>query len=187
MRTDGGSRAGTSARRSSCRSRSTSRITRTSCSARTAPPEPLGRRAGLRLDDDHPARGGAAVVRRRVQAAQDLYRQNVGGGHLFEHPEVVDADVVDDQARLIVEVDTRSPAAVDLRRPPPALPELHDRHREPERVPRGARAGLGDLVFGDEIAVRRGGGPPGGGGWAPARGRGERWGGERGGFRGGAE
>src|SRR5437016_6531878 len=150
-----GSKAGTTATRSRCPSRSMSRTTPSFCSARTVTPDARGLLrcgAGLRLDDDHSARGGAAVVGRRVQPAQKLDPEDVRRGHLLEHADVGEADIVYHHANLVVQVNARAAPSLDARGFATTFPQLDARDRETQRVPRSFRAGVGDLLCRDDRA-----------------------------------
>jgi len=72
-----------------------------------------------------------AVLGRRVQSREDLDGLDVGGSHLLQDLEVIDREVVEDHAHLIVLVDARAPAPLNPGRLAADLTQLHVRNRQP--------------------------------------------------------
>src|SRR6267142_974848 len=109
------------------------------------------------LSRTHDRAGGrdGTVLGRRVQSREDLDGLDVGGSHLLQDLEVIDREVVEDHAYLIVLVDARPPAPLDPGGLAVDLTQLHVRNRQPERVPRGLGTGLGDCFGRDDAAGAR--------------------------------
>src|SRR5881398_3427966 len=106
---------------------------------------------------NHDRAGGrdGAVVRGRIESREDLDRQDVDGGDLLEHLQVLDGYVIEDHTYLVVLIEARPPAPLDSSRLSPDFPELHVGNRQSHRVPRRLGAGLGDRIGRDEPRAAR--------------------------------
>src|SRR5216117_2577098 len=74
-----------------------------------APVVSLGMAARGRNHDRAGGRDGA-VLGRRVQPREDLDRQDVDGGDLLEHLQVLDGYVIEDHTHLVALIEARPPA-----------------------------------------------------------------------------
>src|SRR5882724_11702546 len=81
-------------------------------------PRDVSGRSARRRDDDDAGRGCGAVLRGRLETREDLDGEDVGGGDLLEHLQIVDGHVVEDHAYLVVLIQARPPTALDPGRLP---------------------------------------------------------------------
>src|SRR3989442_14499952 len=100
--------------------------------------------AARRRNHDRAGGRDGTVLGRRVESGEDLDREDVGGGDLPKDLEIVDGEVIEDHAHLIVLVDARAPAPLDPGRLAAYLPQLHVRNRQPKGGPPRLCAGPND-------------------------------------------
>src|SRR5205823_14103772 len=115
---------------------------------------PSGLAAVLGSDDDHAAHGVRAVVRRSVQAVQDLDTVEGRGRERLQALDVDHLDAVHEDEWRVVQDKARGAAALELGRAAVAtLPVGELRRLLLQDLPRGLAAGAGDHLFGDDNAI----------------------------------